>query len=376
MNLIATRQSVYDRARAVHAQTPFLALDIDRIVSAYHALLNNVPNAEIFYAVKSNSNTAVVAALAAQGSSFDVASLAELEKILALGVPGERVVCSNPIKNTKLLKRCAEMQVYGVVADSVDELHKIATYAPGNRVYIRLAVDNSGAVMPLDKKFGVSREQAIEELMLARDLGLQPIGLAFHVGSQCLNPDNWTRAIEECGVIWQAAADVGIALYFLDLGGGYPTRTNDHVPTFTTIGQAITQAVADYIPPTPNLRIILEPGRGLAGESGVMVMTVEGRAQRGDKTWLYLDGGIFHGMMEILEGFSDFPVKTDHPELEATELYTLAGPSCDSADTMLRDVELPEVNIGDRLYFLNTGVYTIEYASNFNGFDIPTVQIL
>ncbi len=376
VTLIATRPSVYDRARALQAQTPFLVIDTEQVVESYHALLNSVPGSEIFYAVKANSNVGVVGALAAQGASYDVASQPELEKVLALGVPGSRVICSNPIKNAKLLARCLETDVYAVVADSTDEIYKIARHAPGMRVYIRLAVDNSGAVLPLDKKFGVSGEQAVELLTLARELGLVPIGTAFHVGSQCLRPENWAYAIRECGVIWNAAAELGITLSFLDLGGGYPTQTDPSVPSFADIGPVISQAIADFIPETPNLRIVLEPGRGLVADAGVLATSVVGKAQRGDKTWLYLDAGVFNGMMEVLEGFSDFPVRTANTEAEATHLYTLAGPSCDSADTILRDVSLPEVQIDDTLYILNTGAYTIEYASNFNGFNIPTVHLL
>jgi ornithine decarboxylase len=257
----------------------------------------------------------------------------------------------------------------------VDEIHKIAHYAPGMRVYIRLSVDNSGAVVPLDKKFGVSGEQAVELLMLARSLGLEPIGLSFHVGSQCINAANWVQAIRECGTIWQHCAREGIVLHFLDLGGGFPIHTDESVPTFDDIGAAVRVAIAEFIPETPNLRVILEPGRGLTGANGVMVMTVVGRAQRGDKTWLYLDGGVFNGMTEVLEGFS-YPVNADDSEAPRTHVYTLAGPSCDSFDTIMRDVALPETQIGDRLYFLNSGAYTTEYASNFNGFDVPRVEIL
>ncbi len=375
MTLIATRQSIYDRARTLDAQTPFLAVDTERVIESYHRLLNSVPRAEIFYAVKANSHVAIVGALAEQGSSFDVASQAELEKALDLGATPDRIICSNPIKNARLLTLCSEQNVFAVVADSVDEIYKIARHAPGMRVYIRLSVDNSGAVVPLDKKFGVSGEQAAELLILARDLGLEPIGLSFHVGSQCVKAENWARAIAECGTIWRAVAAHGINLYFLDLGGGYPIHTDPSVPTFCDIGQAISDAIAEYIPETPNLRVILEPGRAMVGDAGVMALTVVGKAQRGEKTWLYLDSGVFNGLMEVIEGFS-YPVFTDDVEAERTATYTLAGPSCDSFDTIMRDVALPPMSIGDRLYFINTGAYTTEYASNFNGFSIPSVEVL
>lgn len=377
MAMAATRQSVsvYDRSRTVTAPTPFLALDIGRVVEAYHRLLNAVPRSEIFYAVKANSDTRVLSALAAQGSCFDVASLNELEKVLALGVTGDRIVGSNPIKNDQFIRRCAETGVFAVVADSTDEVKKIAAIAPGMKVYIRLAVDNSGAVFPLDKKFGASRDQAIEQLVLAKNLGLEPIGLAFHVGSQCIRTHNWVMAIQECGAIWNTARQYGINLHFLDMGGGYPIQTDPTVPTFEEIGAEIQDAIAEFIPETENLRVVMEPGRAMTGDNGVLVLTVVGKAQRGEKTWLYLDSGVFNGMAEIIEG-TTYPILTENAEAIPTHFYTLAGPSCDSFDTIQKDVQLPEMNIGDKLYFLFTGAYTVEYGSRFNGFDIPSVEIL
>jgi ornithine decarboxylase len=375
MAIVATRQSVYERTRALKAQTPFLAVDTGRVIDSYHRLLSSVPRAEIFYAVKANSHRAVLSALAEQGSSFDVASLNELEKVLDLGVVPARIIGSNPIKNEAFLRKSAEAGIFAVVADSIDEVRKIARVAPGMKVYFRLAVDNSGAVFPLDKKFGASAEQALEQMLLARELGLDPIGLAFHVGSQCVRSDNWVLAIQSCGAIWQEVKAHGIDLYFLDMGGGYPIQTDASVPAFEEIGEAIDSAIAEFIPATPNLRVIMEPGRAMVGDNGVMVLSVVGRAERGNKTWLYLDSGVFNGMGEILEG-SSYPVVTEDPDMPATHVYTLAGPSCDSFDTIMRDVELPETNIGDRLYFLLTGAYTTEYGSRFNGFDIPEIEIL
>src|SRR5207247_1911009 len=144
----------------------------------------------------------------------------------------------------------------------------------------------------------------IEQLLLAKNLGLDPIGLAFHVGSQCIRPHNWVMAIQECGAIWNMARQHDINLYFLDMGGGYPIQTDATVPTFEEIGESIQDAIAEFIPETPNLRVIMEPGRAMTGDKGVLVLTVVGKAQRGEKTWLYVDSGVFNGMAEIIEGTS------------------------------------------------------------------------
>src|SRR5262249_28591632 len=149
------------------------------------------------------------------------------------------------------------------------------------------------------------------------------------------------------------------------------------IPTIEEIGDGVMQAIADYIPATSNLMLVLEPGRGLVGESGRMLATVEGKAQRGSDTWLYLDVGVFNGLMETYEGFPPVVrVQAERADCRPRLRYTLAGPSCDSCDVIARHIELPELPIGDGLVFYDTGAYTSEYAAAFNGFPVPTVRNL
>jgi ornithine decarboxylase len=261
-----------------------------------------------------------------------------------------------------------------MTVDSTYEVEKVAQYAPGSRVYVRLAVDNTGSVLPLAGKFGVDGDEALHLFDLARDLGLQPMGLSFHVGSQCLSVQNWANAIRACGEVWQEATARGHRLYFLDIGGGFPAghyHTNT-IPTIEAIGAVVMDAVEKYIP-RDDLRILaLEPGRGLVGESGRLVVSVVGKAKRGGDEWLYLDAGVFNGLMETYEGFPPVVrLLSDDADERPMARYTLAGPSCDSCDVIARGVDMPEVHIGDRLVFLDAGAYTNEYAAAFNGFPIP-----
>src|SRR5690606_9973579 len=136
-------------------------------------------------------------------------------------------------------------------------------------------------------------------------------------------------------------------------------------------------AIEAYIPVERPMMLILEPGRGMVGDSGYLLSTVMGKAQRGDDTWLYLDAGVFNGLMETYEGFPPVVRLADiNAEFRPRHRYTLAGPSCDSCDVVARDIELPEVHIGDQLIFLDAGAYTNEYATTFNGFDVPRLTIV
>lgn len=355
--------------------TPSLTLDFEIIHQTYNRFVDNFPGGQIFYAMKANANPRISRLVVECGGGLEIASLAELERALDAGAKGDRIICSNPIKSPEFLKRMYEENVYAVVVDSTYEVEKVAHYMPGCRIYVRLAVDNHGSVLPLAGKFGVSSEEALTLLDQARDLGLQPIGLSFHVGSQCLRVANWVNAIRACGEIWRTADEHGHELFFLDIGGGFPAGHyhDNNIPAQETIGTSVTQAIQEYIPCDHPL-LILEPGRGLVGESGRLLATVVGKAKRGSDTWLYLDVGVFNGLMETYEGF---PPVIHHLNEAANErpqtTYTLAGPSCDSCDVVARGYQMPETNIGDRLMFYDTGAYTNEYAVAFNGFPIPTV---
>lgn len=359
--------------------TPSLLLDFDIISASYDHFIDTFPGGTVYFAMKANAHPRIVQLVANKGGGLEIASAAELDLALEAGVPGDRIICSNPIKSPTFLLQMVQADVLAVVVDSSYEVEKVAQYAPGSRVYVRLAVDNTGSVLPLAGKFGVDGKQALELFGLARSLGLDPIGLSFHVGSQCLSPGNWVNAIRSCGEVWQEAAQQGFDLYFLNIGGGYPVGNyhTPNIPTHEEIGDAVMLALESYIPYRKDFILALEPGRGLVGEAGRLVATVMGKAERGDTNWLYLDVGVFNGLMETFEGFPPVVRLLDEDaHLRPKRGYTLAGPSCDSCDVMAHNVELPEVHIGDRLVFYDAGAYTNEYATTFNGFPIPAVVLL
>lgn len=359
--------------------TPALLIDLDHIATVYRQFVKQFPTATVFYAMKANAASTVVGHVAQQGASLEIASESELDLALQVGTAAEHIICSNPIKSVAFIQRMHAEGVFAMVTDSVYEVRKIAAHAPGARVYIRLAVDNTGSVLPLAGKFGVDQQQALDLLNLSREVGLHPIGLSFHVGSQCLAPSNWYNAIKACGEFWHVAQQHGHELFFLNIGGGFPAGSyrDASIPTLEAIAQVVNVAITEYMP-KPLALLALEPGRGLVGEAGRLVAEIMGEAVRGTENWLYLDAGVFNGLMETYEGFPPVVellpmVSNGHRPLRP---YTLAGPSCDSCDVIARNVMLPAAHTGDRLLFLDAGAYTNEYASRFNGFNIPQVHYL
>lgn len=352
-------------------KTPFLLMDSDILRHKYAAIAGSLQGLSVFFAVKSNPHPRVLSVMREIGCGFEVSSEMELEQVVALGTPPERIISSNPIRPPAFLRRAAAAGVDAFAFDSPGELEKIATHAPGSRVYVRLAVDNTGSDWPLSKKYGVDSSEAPDLLKYARDLKLNPYGITFHVGSQCLNKNNWVNALYIASEIWKSTARQGIALKMLSLGGGLPIQHIKPTPTLKEIAEGIEKALRELFEERPLLT--MEPGRALVGDSAVLVATVIGKAQRGLESWVYLDAGVFNALMETIQGFQ-YELRTEHAG--PLKQVTVAGPSCDSVDVMFQKVLLPEVEVGDRIYIMNAGAYTLSYASAFNGFGPPEVHFI
>jgi ornithine decarboxylase len=361
-------------AASLNYETPFLLIDLERVREKYRAIRASVDDVRVFYAIKANDHPAILKVLASEGSCFEVSSLAELHALQQLGVPAECIASFNPIKAPKFI---AAMSAYGsrlMAADSLEELDKLTKHGPGADVAIRLNVESEGSDWPLDDKFGVEPYEAVPLLRRARDLGLNAAGLTFHVGSQCRNAGSWRKAIERCAAVWREAEAEGIGLSVLSLGGGIPAWHGKPMPSIDEIGHVIRDALCDHhLTAGDGVRLIIEPGRGVVAEAGVMATSVIAKAVRAGAEWVFIDAGVFNALMETICGFT-YELSTNNARPART--VTLAGPSCDSVDVMFRGIELPEVEVGDRVYIRHAGAYTTVYASSFNGFPPPAVYVL
>lgn len=361
-----------ERLEPMQEQTPVLACDTSVIENRYLHMRKCLPDVEVFYAVKSNPAPAVLSTLATLGASFEIASMHELDLVEAAGGHATGSLYSNPVKPPAHVAASFARGIRRFGFDGVAELHKLARHAPGSRVFVRLRVDDQHSLFPLSQKFGTSIDEGFGMLLLARELGLEPYGVTFHVGSQCTDADAWTRAIAQCGVLMGKLHREDVHLHMLDIGGGFPASYGDPIPAFTQIAKSIRGALR-RLPHRPPL-VVSEPGRYLVAESGVMVATVIGVDIRSDGPWCYLDVGGYNGLMETVQtgGRWSFPLRATRADDAAQVAYTVTGPSCDSTDTMFYGVQLPaDLEVGERLYIGSAGAYTTSYASSFNGFSPP-----
>jgi len=355
--------------------TPYLAMDLDAVSHAYRTLTDALRVVTLHYAVKCNPDPRVLGRLAEQGCRFEIASTAELDLLGTLGVDPRELLFSNPVKAPAHVQAAYAAGVRMFAVDSTPELDKIAGYAPGTSVYVRLSTTNTQNQVPSEGKFGVDEAVAARLLLQAADRGLDPYGVTFHVGSQTTDPTAWDAPIESCARLMTGLLAYGIRLTLLDIGGGFPAGYVGYTPRLGDIGKHIRAALERHLPYPVD--VVAEPGRALVAEAGTMVSTVIGVAERHGRRWVHLDVGAFNGLMEALETGNQlrYPV-SDSRDSGTLVPHHITGPTCDSQDTVLFDVPLSEaITVGDMVYIHSAGAYTTSYASRFNGFDLPATVI-
>ncbi len=363
-----------DRYLAQHTpSTPCVLIDLETVRQRCMALQALLPDARIYYAVKANPAVAVISALASLDVGFELASAGEIERCQQLGIATNRFCFGNTIKRERDIVQAHKLGIDLYAVDSPAELEKLARAAPGARVFCRLSVHGRGAEWPLTRKFGCSPHLAIELLVHANTLGLRPVGIAFHVGSQQTDPKQWAIAIGHAARICHGCQRQGITLDLLNVGGGLPAQYRTPVPPLADYVETIMAAVRrDFAGSVPQLMI--EPGRYMVAEAGILrtqVLLIARHGYHDQRRWVYLDAGRYNGLTETQDERIHYPIRTPH-DATLSEPVVLAGPTCDSTDIIYdrASYTLPkELTIGDHVDFLTAGAYTASYASvEFNGF--------
>ncbi len=353
--------------------TPCLVLDVDRVEANFRALSHALPLARIYYAVKANPAAPILERLVGLNSFFDAASIEECEACLTAGARPSAISFGNTIKKISAIQRAHAAGISMFAFDSAEELLKLAQHAPGARVYCRILVENEGADWPLSRKFGTTIDSAKALMLQAADLGLDPYGLSFHVGSQQTTTRAYEVAISKVAMLFTDLTEAGVKLRMMNLGGGFPTKYREAVPEIDQFGNAIMGAMTAHF--GNNLpEMVIEPGRFVVGSAGVVsaeVVLVSQRDRNDPVRWVYLDIGRFGGLAETEGEAIKYTFVTPH-DGGPTGPVAIAGPTCDGADILYEksNYRLPlALSCGDRVELLSTGAYVTTYASQrFNGF--------
>ena len=345
----------------------------------------------ICYAVKSNANLSVLRLLGELGAGMDVVSGGELHRALAAGVPAERCVYAGVGKTDAELAFALESGIGSINVESEDELEAIARIARTMSVVAPIAVRVNPDVDPKTHrhtttgtqatKFGIDFQEVPGVFKRFKDeSALALCGLHAHLGSPIYTTAPYIEGITRlCGLADQLQED-GHRISRLDIGGGFAADyETGRAPSAAEYAEAIVPLLEERV--GKGLEIVLEPGRSIAANAGVLLLRVVVRKQSGGRTFLVLDGG-----MNVLLRPSHYdafhfawPAETDllpadrseHPDLPGLETVDLVGPICETGDYIARDRDFPPCRRGDLVAVFAAGAYGMTMASRYNAMPLP-----
>jgi len=356
-------------------ETPFLVLSKKKIEENYTRLSLALENkVSLFYAVKANPISEVIEIIKNIGGGFEVSSADELRLVMNFNVPLNKIFYSTPVKKRSEISYFYKEGINLFVFDNDIEIEKIAQCAPKSQVMLRIQTKNKNSLIDLSLKFGAEPKEALYLLEKARNMGLYPRGICFHVGSQCLSPESYKEAIKLCHSIFEAAAERGIHLDLLNIGGGFPIGYRKKVPDITTFCKTINEALKYYFYGRFDVDVVAEPGRFICADAFTLVTRVIGKSIRNNKIWYYIDDGLYGSFSGRIYDKGDYLILTEKDGYKVPSV--LAGPTCDSFDIIYEDYELPDLKIDDLILVPGMGAYTIVSASNFNGFKRAKVVVI
>lgn len=308
---------------------------------------------------------------------FDCASEREITDALPIVGPS-KIIYAQPCKKPEDIKIANARGIGLTVADSVEEIEKLAEAKWDGEVLVRLLVRDGGSRQPFGKKFGAPAEWLPSMFSAAANLKLNMAGFSFHVGSECQDPQQYRMAIEDCKAAANLARKYKLPTRIVDVGGGFLPEE----AAFKAVAKQIADAHALHFP-DPATRFIAEPGRFLAQPTHTLYTTVIGKKptwpvpkSAADPAWrITVDESIYGA-------FSNIPFDGQNPILERLRSLVegerlrptiVFGRTCDSGDLISAAAPLPELNVGDKLRIRNMGAYTTVTASEFNGFPRPHI---
>jgi ornithine decarboxylase len=353
--------------------TPVVVIDHDIIRRNYATFRRHLPRVQAYYAVKANPAPEIVRTLYAAGASFDVASLPEFmlvyENIRHLPAHEQqdfiwdKIIYANPIKPKETLEALDQYKPL-VTYDNAEELRKIGRFAPHAGLVLRLRVPNTGSMVELSSKFGCEPGEAVDLVEAAQRAGLVVEGLSFHVGSQCINFENYVQALNIAAAVMSEAQSRGYDIKILDIGGGFPAPYSRHVKPFRALAKIISAEIDRLF--RPDIEILAEPGRFVVATAATAVARIIGKARREGKTCYYIDDSIYNTFSGITFDHCQYDVKAF--KKGKTEIAAVYGNTCDGLDIISQSQELPDLQIEDLVYSEKIGAYSTASATRFNGF--------
>lgn len=409
---------VRELAAGTSTENPFYVVDLSTVMSKLNDWKKELPRIKPLYAIKCNGDEKICRMLAQAGLGFDCASKAEIAHALSLGTHPDNLIYANPCKQANMLRYARQVGVRMMTADNVEELYKIRDIFPEARIVLRIAVDDSKSVCRFNSKFGSPPQEWDAMLSTTKELGLDLHGVSFHVGSGCGDLKPFADAVSAARDAFELAKTYGFNPKLLDVGGGWP-GDDDGDFTFKDVAAVVAEAVDHYFPASSGVEIIAEPGRYFAHSSHTYAVTVIAKRQLSEaqladtaeiesfgarptkdteetisshaddgfkkaeasenqpEVALYINDGVYGSFnCVVFDHAQVFPKVLERRSGARTVATKLFGPTCDSIDVVMACTRLPEMTVGEWIWFPGMGAYTRCAASRFNGqgdFDVHYV---
>lgn len=378
-------------------EAPMFLLDLSTVSQKVKEWREHLPRVIPHYAVKCNDDPVLLRTLIQNGVNFDCASQAEIQKVIQAGCDNlsERVIFAHPTKQRSHVKFAKSVHVDMMTFDNEAELFKIKDLHPEAKLLLRVMTDDSNAVCRLSCKFGADLPDCFRLLQTAKKLSLNVVGVAFHVGSGQTDVSAFVDSLDLARKVFDMAETLGMKFSLLDIGGGFPgsfDETGKDI-NFPEIASAMRPRMDLLFP--PEIKVISEPGRFFAHSCCTLVANVIGKRKVHSGAELpqgcdhdelveavpdylyYINDGVYCSFNNILYDHASHLIpKVLRRKAEKVKLYrcTVFGPTCDGLDTISKNAMLPEVSMGDWIYYQEMGAYTLAAGSTFNGFPAPTVS--
>ncbi|KAK9535722.1 hypothetical protein VZT92_008087 [Zoarces viviparus] len=368
-------------------EEPFYVASLDSILERHLRWRTNLPRVTPFYAVKCNNDASVLRMMSALDTGFDCASKVEIQLMLSLGVTPDKIIYAHTTKPLSHIKYACTHGVDMMTFDSEEELLKISLSHAKAKLVLRIAVDDSASKIRLSLKFGARLESVGKLLGRAGELGLEVIGVSFHVGSGCTGSLAFKQAIADARRVFDMGNLLGFQMSLLDIGGGFSGREDCQV-AFEEFSEVINGALEEFFPPDSGVQIIAEPGRYYVDSAFTLAANViakrvitddmdehnDGKDNCPDRTMMYyLNDGVYGSLSCLINDAAHTQVEPYlNRVVESSEQRyrsVIWGPTCDSFDKVTDSCWIPELHVGDWLLIDNMGAYSICLSTDFNGFE-------
>ncbi|CAH6790902.1 antizyme inhibitor 2 isoform X1 [Phodopus roborovskii] len=360
----------------------FFVADLGAVVRKHFCFLKYLPRVRPFYAVKCNSSLGVLKVLAELGLGFSCANKAEMELVQHIGVPASKIICANPCKQIAQIKYAAQHGVRLLSFDNDVELAKVVKSHPSAKMVLCIATQDSHSLSHLSLRFGASLKSCRHLLENAKKSHVEVVGVSFHIGSGCPDPQAYAQSIADARLVFQMGAELGHTMNILDLGGGFPGLEGAKV-RFEEIASVINSALDLYFPEGCGVDILAELGRYYVTSAFTVAVNIvakkevlldqpsrEEETSSAPKTIVYhLDEGVY-GIFNSVLFDNTCPTPTLQKKPAADQpLYSssLWGPAVGGSNRVAEGLWLPQLHVGDWLVFDNMGAYTMDTKSLLGG---------